>query len=232
MSCDFDLRYVRLFKGMNGCDITSLLSVARRHAVAAGSAFFHEGDTAGRCFLVVAGHVKLVQQGSDGSQVVVRFVGPGEMMGWVAVLGGTEFPGTAEAVSDSVALAWDRDAIRQAILDRPVMALNALEVLGGRLREAQERLRELATERVEQRLARALLRLVAQAGRPDGTAIEIAFPVSRQTLAEAAGATLHTASRILAGWGAKGIVGGGRQRLVVLRPDRLRILAEEAEMEL
>lgn len=231
MAAHLDLRQVPLFTGLTGCDIAALLSTAHRKAAGPGSAFFHEQDDAGHCYLLVSGHVKLVQTGSDGSQVVLRFVGPGELMGWVALLGGTAFPGTAEAISASVALVWDRDAIRQAILDRPVMALNALEALGGRLREAQHRLRELATERVEQRLARALLRLVRQAGQPVAAGIEIPFPLSRQMLAETAGATLYTASRVLAGWSQQGIVGGGRRRMVVLLPDRLRELAEEAGLQ-
>lgn len=222
----FDLRRVALFKGLNGCDMTSLLSTAQRRGVARDSAFFHEEDPASHCHLLMEGHVKLVQRTPEGNQVVVRFVGPGEMFGWAAVMGGTVYPASAEAMADSVALVWDSAAIEQAVRAYPALAINALAIMGGRLREAEERLRELATERVERRLARALLRLAEQSGRPAADGMEIAFPLSRQLLAEATGATLHTVSRILAAWDQRGIVGGSRQRLVLARLDQIRMLAE------
>lgn len=156
--------------------------------------------------------------------MVLRFVGPGEMFGWAGMLGGDTYPATAEALADSIALVWDGEAVERAVRTYPAFAVNALAIVGARLREAQERVRELATERVERRLARLLLRLIERSG---GTApVEIPFPVSRETLAEAAGATLHTISRLLASWQGRGLVGGGRQRLVVLQPDAIRDIAE------
>ena len=44
----------------------------------------------------------------------------------------------------------------------PRLARNALDILAARVREGQERYRELATERAEQRIAHALLRLAGQ----------------------------------------------------------------------
>lgn len=222
----FDLRRVALFKGLNGCDLATLLATAQRKGVPRESAFFHEEDRASHCHLLVDGHVKLVQRSPEGAQVVVRFIAPGEMFGWATLMGGSVYPASAEAMVDSVALAWDGAAIEQAVRTHPTLAINALAIMGGRLREAEGRLRELATERVERRLARALLRLAEQSGRPTANGMEIAFPLSRQVLAEATGATLHTVSRILAAWEQRGILGGGRQRLVLFQLEIIRTLAE------
>ncbi|MDA8232637.1 MAG: Crp/Fnr family transcriptional regulator [Magnetospirillum sp.] len=192
-----------------------------------GSTFFNECDDALHCRLLVAGRIKLVQTSTDGNQVVTRFVAPGEMFGWAQVLGASVYPGSAEAMVDSVALTWDAASMRSALAAHPVLALNALELLGARLREAQDRLREVATERVERRVARALLRLARQSARPTGEGVEIGFPVTRQDLAETTGATLHTVSRILAAWEHSGILAGSRQRIVLLHPGRLETLAED-----
>ena len=222
-----DLRRAGLFRGLTGCDLTGLLAVARPQQAAAGTTFFLADDQAARCYLLTAGYVKLVQAGLDGAEVVVRMVGPGEIFGWVAVMGGNCYPGTAEAVTDSAALAWDAEAVRRAILATPLLGLNALEAVGRRLREAQDRVRELATERTERRVARTLLRLADQAGTSTSGGVEIAIPVGRQLLADTAGATLHTVSRILAAWDHQGIIGGSRQRIILRQPDRLRALAED-----
>jgi CRP-like cAMP-binding protein len=226
----FDLRNAALFAGINGCAIADLLAVAQHKDTLAGSSFFHEDDPAIVCHLLIKGHVKLIQHNAEGSQVVVRFVAPGQMFGWASVLGGSHYPASAEALTDSVALIWDNQTIRRAIMAHPALALNALAIMGGRLREAEDRLRELATERVERRLARALLRLAEQSGLVTAKGTEITFPVSRQILADTTGATLHTISRILSNWDQRGLTGGGRQKMLLLRLDRIADLAESEDV--
>ena len=75
-------------------------------------------------------------------------------------------------------------------------------------------------------VAHAVLRLIDQAGRKEGNGIRIDFPISRQDIAEMTGTTLHTVSRILSAWEAKGLVEGGRQKLLVRDAAGLATLAE------
>ena len=82
------------------------------------------------------------------------------------------------------------------------------------------------TERVERRVARALLRLVQEAGRRVDAGVEIDFPVSRQDIAEMTGTTLYTVSRLLSSWEERGIVRSGRQRIILTTPHALVALAE------
>jgi CRP-like cAMP-binding protein len=57
---------------------------------------------------------------------------------------------------------------------------------------------------------------------PEG--IELIF--SRQDLAEMAGTTLYTVSRVLSGWEKRGLVLTGRERLVITQPHALMQVAE------
>lgn len=86
----------------------------------------------------------------------------------------------------------------------------------------------MASIRVEQRIAHALLRLLGQAGQRSGEATEIAFPVTRQDVAEMASTTLHTVSRTLHAWEEAGILSGGRRRIVVRDAQALARIAGEA----
>jgi CRP-like cAMP-binding protein len=85
----------------------------------------------------------------------------------------------------------------------------------------------MMTDRVERRVARALLRLVQEAGRRVDAGVEIDFPVSRQDIAEMTGTTLFTVSRLLSAWEERGIVRSGRQRIVLTKPQALIALAED-----
>ena len=95
----------------------------------------------------------------------------------------------------------------------------------------QNRVVEMSTEQVERRVARALLRLVNQTGRKTREGILIDFPISRQDIAEMTGTTLHTVSRLLSAWEASGIVRSGRQKVTVVEPHRLFLLAEGKSRE-
>jgi CRP-like cAMP-binding protein len=110
----------------------------------------------------------------------------------------------------------------------PQIAINAIRIIGQRLQEMQNRTRELATQRAERRIAHALVRLAQQSGRntPAGTAIP--FPLRRKDVADVAGTTLHTASRILTGWERAGLLASHRRRLTIRSPSELLRIAEDA----
>jgi CRP-like cAMP-binding protein len=95
------------------------------------------------------------------------------------------------------------------------------------VRDFQDRVRELSTERVERRIARALIRLVRQAGKKVQEGVLIDLPLSRQDLAEMSGTTLFTVSRTLSQWESKGLIQSGRERVVVRNPHGLVSIAED-----
>jgi len=192
---------------------------------------FHQGDDAAHLYLVVAGRVKLTQVGSDGQEVIVRFVGPGEILGALALVPGTAYPVSGEVVEDGRLLAWPRAVLSRLADQHPRFAVGATAVIGERMQELQHRFRELATQRVAQRLARALLRLARQTGRRTEEGVELDLPLSRRDLAEMTGTTLFTVSRLLSAWETAGIVVAGRERVVVRRPHLLVAIAEDLQEE-
>jgi CRP-like cAMP-binding protein len=123
--------------------------------------FYHQGDPATTFYILVEGPVKLTEVASDGQQILVRFVGPGEAMGIVAALSKAVYPLSAQAVDDC--LAWDGEILEQLMERYPRMAIDGLRLVSQRWYELEERFRELATERVERRVAQALC---ASFGRP------------------------------------------------------------------
>ena len=156
-------------------------------------------------------------------------MGPGDLVGTVAVLRGMPFPATPIAVEDCMLLAWSALRTADLLTRYPAIALNAINVIGGRLEEMQERLREAATQRVERRIASTLLRMARQSGRRVAGGVEIPFVVSRTDLAEMTATTLHTVSRTLAAWEQQGILSGKRAaHLVIAEPHRLVEIAEQA----
>lgn len=221
------LAKAELFNGIEGAGVAEISRMASRKRASKGEVVFEQGDPAGACHVLVEGRVKVTQLTPDGQQVVIRFIGPGEMFGCIAVFVGGDYPGTATAVTDCQILAWDGRKMGMLMERYPGIAVNALAIVGKRLLALQSRYRELATERVERRIARAILRLARQAGKRVEEGVLIDFPLSRQDVAEMTGATLHTVSRILSAWEQQGLIASGRQRITIRRPHGLVSIAED-----
>ena len=193
---------------------------------AAGERVLAQGEDAANVYVVVVGRLRASQTTADGRQVILRYLGPGDIVGYTALTSGDHHPGDVVAVTDSRLIGWRRPAMREIMTRHPAIAINAIAVLGARYHDMQVRLRELSTEKVEQRIAHAILRLARAAGRRPPGRIEIAFPLSRQDLAEITGTTLHTVSRTLSGWEDQGFVDSGRRRVIVRDVAALTSIAE------
>lgn len=221
------LSHVPLFQGIATDALARIVGLAHRRQLDAADFFFNEGDAAEEFLVLTSGRVKLTQLTPEGHQIVLRVIGPGEPFGGVGAFGEPTYPISAEAIEPSAALAWTSATMRHLLETDGRIAVNALHFVAGRLHDLQRRHRQLMTERVERRVARALLRLVHDAGRRVEAGIEIGFPVSRQDIAEMTGTTLYTVSRLLSAWEAQGIVQSGRQHIVLAKPHALVAIAED-----
>lgn len=189
--------------------------------------FFFQGDPAEAVFLIRRGRVKVTQVTQDGQQVLLRMAGADSLIGIIALVDQSSYPASAQAMDESLALCWSRPVITELVGQIPRLALNALQFMSGQLQHFQDRYRELATERVERRLARTVLRLANQAGKKTPQGVLIDLPLSRQDLAEMSGTTLYTVSRILSQWEAKDLVQLGRERVVIKFPHGLVLIADD-----
>jgi len=214
-----------VFAGLNERELGRVVEAARRRKLDKDDTLFEQGDPPEAFFLLLSGRLKVGQVTPEGRHVIVRYIGPREMAGCVAVCGGLSYPGTAVAVEDSWVLAWSRMAVARLTERYPIIALNVMRIMGSRMQELQQRLREMQTERVERRIAHALARLAGQAGRRSESGVEIDFPLSRQDLAEMTGTTLHTVSRTLSAWEGQGILDLGRQRVTIVKPHAVVAIA-------
>ncbi|EJW11780.1 Nitric oxide -responding transcriptional regulator NnrR (Crp/Fnr family) [Rhodovulum sp. PH10] len=215
-----------IFAGLAPAELDALLREAQVTRYPKGATVFHQDAEAHAFFVLLHGNLRVFKVTADGQQVVVRWVSAGEPFGVAMAIGRTTYPGTAVAVVDSLALQWPTAAWPRLVAAHPMLGANTLVTVGSRLQELHTRVVEMSTEQVERRVAHALLRLAKQAGRKVERGVQIDFPISRQDIAEMTGTTLHTVSRILSGWEDQGLVESGRQRITVVEPHRLMLLAE------
>jgi CRP-like cAMP-binding protein len=218
-----DLRRVSVFKEATDEDLQTFVEKGILRSIQEGEFYFFQGDPAKYFYIVIKGKVKLIQSNLAGQQVNLRTINEWQMFGALgAVRPNAMYPATAQAIESSTALAIESEVLKEMIQTRPYLNVGLMQLMTGYIMEMQERYRELATERVERRIALTVLRLATQVGRrlaEDKPTVEL--PLTRQEIAEAAGTTLFTVSRVFAEWERRGLVEAGRERIVIRNPHRL-----------
>jgi len=220
-----DLKRVIVFKNASEDDLQLILKNSITRPVEENGFFFFQGDPAQYLYILTSGQAKLMQSNPNGQQVNLRTIYPWQMFGALgAIREEAVYPATAQALENSTALAIEGGFLHELLKTSPQISFDLMSLMTTYIQEMQARYRELATERVEQRVANALLRLAAQVGIRSEKEPVIELSFSRQDVAEMTGTTLYTVSRLLSEWERQGIIETGRERIRIIKPhDLVRI---------
>ncbi len=222
-----DLKQVVVFENATDDDLVLFLKNGITRSMEEGGYFFLQGDEASYLYILTGGQVKLTQSNPSGQLVNLRTIYPWQMFGALGAVrtDGATYPASAQALEDSTALAVPSLFMRSMMETRPYLSFELMKLMTSYIQEMQARYRELATEKVEQRVANALIRLAGQSGTKPGKEAGVELSFSRQDLAEMTGTTLYTVSRLLSDWERKGIIKTGREKIIVLKPhDLVRVV--------
>jgi CRP/FNR family transcriptional regulator, nitrogen oxide reductase regulator len=202
-----------LFAEVPTADCQSIVSMSGEKRFSRRETMFSEGNPVRDVVMLLSGCVKVTQTGLNGNEVILRLNGPGEIVGSFRLCVHCSHCSTAQTVQDSSALVWDAATFEKLLVKYPTFRRNTLRALEERLRDMEERFREVSTEKVGSRLSSELLRLSGRLGRVPGGPMEITL--SRAELAQLIGTTLFTVSRLLCQWQTQGIVTIRREAVMV-----------------
>ncbi|MGC8539146.1 MAG: Crp/Fnr family transcriptional regulator [Phycisphaerae bacterium] len=224
------LQYVPLFASLTADQLRGVADLAQARTIKAKTLLIRQRAAATTLYVVVGGQIRASEITADGQEILYRFIGPGQMIGGMAAVGGLTYPITAHAVRDSRLLAWGTESMQRMMEQYPLIALNAMRLMVARIEELQARYVALATQQVRQRIANTLLRLTEQCGHraPDGILLDMRL--SRQDLAEMTGTTLYTVSRLLNQWQRQNIITLRNRNILIRKPHDLVCIAQADEV--
>ncbi len=214
---------LRGFRTLPPADRAAIAAAARKQCNDGGTTLFVEGQPAAYVWAVKSGVIHITKSGNDGREIVLEVIPAGELFGAVAVLEGRPYPASAQAAEPSVVWKVPAQLVRDVCQKYPALRAAILSQVTGRLRGAHERMRSLALEKVEQRLAKIVLTLAEKIGHKHASAITL--NVTRQELADMAGTTVETTIRITSKWLSEGLITSSRHEIGLVGKDRLRAIA-------
>jgi CRP-like cAMP-binding protein len=178
--------------------LEELSGLALCHDYPKNNILFYQGDPVGAVFLVLSGRVKITLNNQEGREVIVAMARPGDLFGLVAALDEGSQPANAVTVARSRLAKFDGETFTRWLERNPSTYRSLLAHLGGRLRDAYQKIGEHALLGVKERLMYALLDIAELEGRPDPNAGTIVFTrPTHQELAHRIGSSREVVSRLL-----------------------------------
>ncbi|MGI8925096.1 MAG: Crp/Fnr family transcriptional regulator [Tepidiformaceae bacterium] len=204
-------------------DETEMDRIAERLPMATsqpGELIYAPGETGEALFILKAGRVWLYRIAPNGRKLVLATVGPGTAFGEMAFLGQSMTGSFAEAVDECTLCIMSRVDIEQIMLEHPKVAVRLMRLLSSKLREAEDRLEQMAFAPLTARLARLLLNL------DRGSEVS---GYSHQELAELLGISRETVSRAMVDFKTAGWITVDRRCIRLLDRTALGHVAETAD---
>lgn len=221
------VRTVPLFSSLSPSDWEAVAELLNGHCYPKDAYICFEGDPPEALYVVWMGQVKLLRHSEQGRDVVLDVIGPGHMFGEMACLDGTPYDTTAQCLEDTAVVSIARRDFYDLIQRYPSLSMAVISELSRRLRSATDLVRSLAVDRVEQRIARVLLKLANATGRPTPEGLTIDIPLTRQDVADMTGTTVESAIRVMSKLRRQGLITTHRGRVVLTNVAELRVVAEK-----
>jgi CRP/FNR family transcriptional regulator, nitrogen oxide reductase regulator len=211
----------RFLSGLANSELNAILSVATHRRFLESSVIVHEQDPAERLFLLTSGRGRHFVLTRNGRKVLLLWLTPGQIFGAAAMISTpSKYLASTEVLSESCALVWDRETIRELVSRIPALLDNAFSIaatehiawlVGAKI--------SLSTEDAQSRIAHLLVSLACGIGKSGPEGIEI--PIGNEDLAAAANVTPFTISRTLSKWQQEGILRKGRNKVILRQPELL-----------
>jgi CRP-like cAMP-binding protein len=215
------LRGLRLFRSIDDEVIERLAAYSRLTRYARGEALFRKGDDGAGLIVVTAGGIKVVLPSAEGQEIVLNVIGPGEVVGEIALLDGQPRTADCVAIAPTETLSLDRRDFLPLLQSRAEVGLAMIEVLCERLRKTSSHVENLVFSDPEVRLARAVLDL---SGR-NLVAGSRRILMTQQQLGTMIGLSRESTNKILRRWEKAGTISLSKGGLDVVDPAPLKRLA-------
>ena len=173
---------------------------ASRH-LEAGEALFVAGDRGDGCYRLEHGLLKVIVTSPQGEERILAILGPGAIVGELAVIDTGPRSASVFAVRDCELSFISSAAFEEKTIRDPEIYRYLVHVLASRLRETDAAVAATSFLTVKARLARALLELGEHAGEDDGVGRQvIRHKIGQSDLAAMAGVARENVSRVLSDW--------------------------------
>jgi CRP/FNR family transcriptional regulator/CRP/FNR family cyclic AMP-dependent transcriptional regulator len=213
---------VPLFSCLSGMDRSAICRILVHKKFSKGETIVHEEDDEGQTFFViVSGRVHVAVITSEGKKSILATLKPGDFFGEMAILDGEPRSASVIASEDCTLLMLYRKMFLDILQRYPKITIQILVEMSRRIRRANKHINTLSLMSVYGRVADVLLQLAKDQGQRVRGMIVIPNRPTHQVIADMAGTSRETVSRILSQLQKKHYIVIDGKKLVVLNEEKL-----------
>lgn len=199
------LKLVFLFKEMSEKGLAILSEYTRENHYKKGEIIFNEGETGNNLHIIVSGKVKILKIDKSGKEKNLAILKEKDSFGEMALLTKEQRSATVQAMTDVITLSIESFEFENLIKREPSIPLNIIKTLSERLVKCDRQIKNLAFGTAEEKIANVIYDIA------EGNKAEI----SHQEIANLAGVTRETATRVINRFKKKGILDTKRKKIFI-----------------
>jgi CRP/FNR family cyclic AMP-dependent transcriptional regulator len=189
---------LELFQGLSAEELAHLNGLLRSQAVQAGTHFITAEQPGEVVYVLLEGTVKIYVARSDGREVILAFLGPGDTVGEMSLVDSSGRSANVVTTEPSRLLWMDRATFQTCLRTLAPLANNLVKLLAHRLRFANEQIQALCTLDVSGRVARQILAMADRYGSLEsGGEVRIPIRLTQSDLAEIVGASRERVNQVI-----------------------------------
>lgn len=209
---------------------SKVAAISRVRGFPKRSLLFMAGDPASSVFLLESGKVRISRLGTNGKQLHLYDLGPGELIGEMALIDQDLREADARVLEDAIVHIVDVGALTRLLEREPPLLLKFMWIMLDRKRVVEEKLEDLSEE-AKVRIARFLLREVDGKETSDPQERWGSLIITHQELADFIGVTRERVCGVVKELERRGIIQKLGRRIVIADLGRLREIAQGADPE-
>lgn len=187
---------IPLFAGLDDARLAAVNGLLRRRVFASGTNVISAETPGDVVYVILSGTVKIKMDQSDGSEVIVAMLGPGEIVGELSVLDSAGRSADVLTQEECEMLWLDRASFDELIVAEPVIMHNLLRLLSRRIRLSTEQIQALCTLDVYGKVARQLLVFANQYGLRGPEGVLIPMRLTQSDIAGLVGASRERVNQV------------------------------------
>ena len=221
------LRHIPVFEDLATDDLALINQATTERRFGKNATVFVEGEPGEGFHYIKSGNVKILKQTADGREHILNILGPGEVFAEVLLFNDAPYPATAVAVEDSVVGIIANSRLEQLLTEHPRIAVHLIRVMSKKLLFIQMKVKSFALADSLAKVAQTVENLALRYGKKTSRGVEVAVDVNRQDVANLAGTTRETVSRVFGVMKKDKVIDGDERRIIVLNLDGLKRYYQE-----
>ena len=193
----------------------ALRAIGRLQRFRAGDTMLHAGQVGDRVMVILGGRAKISYTTESGREVVLRFAGPGEVIGELAVIDERPRSGTIEAVEPVETLTIGAGEFMAFVHEDPDATLALLRTLSARCRDSDQKRIQFGAADSIGRISARLVELAERFGEQSGDGVAITLPLTQEELGSWCGCSREAVAKGLQALRRQGAIETSRRSIVV-----------------